>query len=168
MKREIAQLLVGAASALVVAGSIAACATTAPYGPAATPRSVGYFDQQIESNRFRVSYRGPSGMSRTEVEDLAMLRAADLALEQGYDWFQIIGRYGDLGPPTSPRFSFGIGGSSFGRNSAVGVGTSTGFGGQPSFIANLELMMGRGAKPSTPDAYDARSVANVIRPRAPA
>lgn len=161
------QLLVALAAAGVVAGGLAACATTAPYSAATSPNRVGYFEQQIEPERFRVSYHGPSGMGPNQTEDLVMLRAADLALEHGYDWFRIVERYGQAAPPTTPRFSFGIGGASLGRNSAVGVGTSTGFGGETAFVSNLEILIGKGAKPSEPDAYDAREVAKIIRPRAP-
>ena len=162
------QLLVALAAAGVVTASLASCATTAPYAPTASPNRVGYFEQQIEPERFRVSYHGPSGMGPNETEDLVMLRAADLTLEHGYDWFRIVERYGQAAPPTRPRFSFGVGGASFGRSSAVGVGTSTGFGGEPAFVSNLEILIGRGAKPATLDAYDARDVAKVIRPRTPA
>jgi len=161
------QLLVALASAGMVAASVAACATTAPYGPAASPNRIGYFEQEIEPERYRVSYHGPSGMSPSLADDLAMLRAADLTLERGYDWFRVVQRYGDTAAPTQPRFSFGVGGASFGRRSGVGVGTSTGFGGQPTFIANLEILMGRGVKPADRDIYDARQVSQVIRPRAP-
>lgn len=154
-------------AAVAVAASLSACATTAPYAPAASPNRVGYFEQQIEPERFRVSYHGPSGMGPNETEDLVMLRAADLTLEHGYDWFRIVERYGQAAPPTTPRFSFDIGGASFGRSSAVGVGTSTGFGGEASFVSNLEILIGRGAKPAEPDAYDAREVSRIIRPRAP-
>ncbi len=162
------QLLVALASAGVVASSAIACATTAPYSPAVAPGKVGYFEQQIEPERYRISYRGPSGMGPNETEDLVMLRAADLTLSHGYDWFRIVERYGEAAAPTRPRFSFGVGGGSYGRGGGVGVGTSTGFGGEQSYVSNLEILIGRGAKPTTPDAYDARQVSQVIRPRAPA
>jgi hypothetical protein len=155
------------ATAVVLAGGLSACASYVPYGPATGRAGVGYFEQAIEADRYRVGYHGPSGMSRNEVEDLAMLRAAELTLERGYDWFRVVGRYGDLAPPTTPRFSFGVGGASFGRRSAVDVSTASGFGGEPTFVANLEVLTGKGAKPPSPDVYDARSVAEAIRPRAP-
>ncbi len=161
-------LLVALAAAGVVTASLASCASTAPYGPADSPNRAGYFEQQIEPERFRVSYRGGSGMGPNQTEDLVMLRAADLTLEHGYDWFRIVERYGQAAPPTRPRLSFGIGGSRFGRSSAIGVGTSTGFGGETAYVSNLEILIGRGAKPGTPDAYSAREVADIIRPRAAA
>ena len=43
-----------AASAL----ALTACASLAPYGPQAGPNGQGYAEQRIESNRFRVTYRG--------------------------------------------------------------------------------------------------------------
>ena len=47
-------LLTLAASAL----ALSACASLAPYGPQQGPNGQGYAEQRIESNRFRVTYRG--------------------------------------------------------------------------------------------------------------
>ena len=64
--------------------------------------------------------------------------------------------------------SLGVGGMSFGRHSAAGVGVGTGFplSGGPSLQASLEVLMGRGARPSGPDVYDARGVRASIGGRA--
>jgi hypothetical protein len=138
---------------------LGACETTEAYAP------VGASDQQLEPGRFRVTYRGTSRMSDPEVRDRALLRAAELTLMGGYDWFTVTDRYGDIAPPTRPRITFGLGTSSFGRSSAVGLGGSTSFGGEGTFVSTLEIVAGRGARPAGPDAYDARSVADTLRPR---
>ena len=54
---------------------------------------------------------------------------------------------------------------SFGRRSAVGGSVSEGFdlGGGASVTATLEVTMGKGPRPATPDAYDARGVQQSIR-----
>jgi hypothetical protein len=137
---------------------LAACAT--PGGP-----PVGPSFQDIEPGRSRVVFRGPSRMSEAEVQDRALLQAADLALMRGYDWFRVYGRSVDLAPPTTPRFSFGFGTESFGRHSAVGVGTGTSFGGEASYVVNLEVEFGRAPKPSDPQVYDARDVSETLRRR---
>jgi hypothetical protein len=142
---------------------LAACETTGGY----RPPPVGASEQEVEPGRLRVTYRGPSRMSEAEVRDRALLRAAELTLARGYDWFTVTDRFGEIAPPTRPRFTIGIGSSSFGRRSAVGLGGSTSFGGEGTFVATLEVVAGRGARPPGPDAYDARSVANTLGPRLP-
>lgn len=66
---------------------LAACATATPYGPASTGGGYGFSDQQIEDNRFRITFRGNSLTSRETVENALLYRAAELTLERGYDYF---------------------------------------------------------------------------------
>ena len=134
-------------------------------GPPLPP--VGVSQMEVEPGRIRVTYRGTSRMSEPEVRDRALLAAAEASIARGFDWFRITERWSDLAPPTTPRFTFGLGTGSYGRSSAVGVGGSTSFGGEPTLITTLEVMGGRGARPSTPDAYDARSVADTLRSQLP-
>jgi hypothetical protein len=142
---------------------LAACGTTG----GVAPPPVGMSQMEIEPGRVRVTYRGPSSMSEAEVRDRALLAAAEAALTRGYDWFRIVDRWADIAPPTTPRFSFGIGTGSYGRSSGVGVGASTSTGGGATFVSSLELVGGRGARPSEPDAYDARSVSDTLRRQLP-
>lgn len=141
--------------------TLSACETTGNV----RPPPVGLSEQELEPGRYRVTYRGTSRMSDAEVRDRALLRAAELALSRGYDWFTVTDRYGDIAPPTRPRITLGLGTSSFGRSSAVGVGGSTSFGGEGTFVSTIEVVGGKGARPSSPDVYDARSVADTLRPR---
>jgi hypothetical protein len=101
------------------------------------------------------------------VRDRALLRAAEATLQRGFDWFEITDRSTDVAPPTGPRFTIGVGSSSFGRRSAVGVGGATSFGGEGTLVSSLEIVPGRGARPPGPDANDARSVADTLRARLP-
>jgi hypothetical protein len=96
--------------------------------------------------------------------DLALLRAADLALSQGYDWFRVSDRYVQGVGGGGPDVSFGIGGASFGSHSATGVGVSTGFplGGGPALEASIEVLMGKGVKPAGLDVYDAHALHNSL------
>ena len=149
-----------AAACLVL---LSACETTG----SARPPPVGASYQDIDAGRLRVTFRGSSRMSDPEVRDRALLRAAELTLERGYDWFTITDRYGEIAPPTRPRITVGLGTAAFGRRSAVCVGGSTSFGGEGTFVETLEISLGRGPRPPGPDAYDARGVADTIRPRLP-
>ncbi len=151
-----------AASAL----ALTACASLAPYGPQRGPGGQGYSEQRIESNRYRVTYNGVGAAGR--VADYALLRAADLTTQEGYDWFEVTqswidGRPGGAGG-VRPSVSIGGGTSRYGGYSASGVGVGVGlnFSGPQPTSTTLEVILGRGAKPDRPNAYDARSVQGSI------
>lgn len=79
-----------AAALLATAG----CATGA-YGPeyhaAQSAYDDGYLETRLDENRFRVQYRVDNGDARL-AQDWALRRAAELTLNQRYDWFQVISR----------------------------------------------------------------------------
>ena len=133
------------------AGLLAACETAS--GP-----PVGASVQAIETDRVAVTYRGRSGMSSPEVQDRALAQAAQVTLNRGGDWFRVASRSGGVAAPTGPQFSFGVGGLSLGRHSAIGGGVGTTVGGEESLISTLEIVIGRGTKPGDPSAYDAREI----------
>ncbi len=141
--------------------SLAACQTTPTvYGPANGPQGVGYSESPIEQDRWRVSFRGAPGTDADRIYSLALQRAAELTLARGYDWFRVTDRYNAASGSGGPVIGLGIGGASFGRHSAVGVGGSTGFdlGGGPAYTTTIEVLMSRGPAPRQPDAYDARQI----------
>jgi hypothetical protein len=142
--------------------SLAACATAPTlYGPAAAPGAVGYSEYRIEPGRFRVTFRGGPGAPLEQVADYALLRAAELTLAEGYDWFRIADRYvrrADSG--RGSRLTLGTGTGNYGRHGGVGVGLGTSFdlGGGPSVVQTLEIVMGKGPAPREGSVYDAREV----------
>jgi hypothetical protein len=141
--------------------ALAACATPTVFQPAASPGGVGYSDFRIEPGRYRVMFRGGSGASPDQVMDLALVRAADLTLADGFDWFQVVDRFvTGGGGGYGPQVGLGVGGGSWGSSSfsSVGVGTSFNLGGGPQLQATIEISMGHGPKPPNLDAYDARAV----------
>jgi hypothetical protein len=125
---------------------------------------IGASATAIEAGRYHVVFRGVSGASTQEVEDRALLHAANLALGQGYDWLRVTGRTGGYASPTSPRITFGVGGGSFGPGGGVSGGLSRSVGSEPTYVADLEVVFGKGPKPGL-DAYDARSVVETLGPR---
>jgi hypothetical protein len=147
---------------------LTACQTPTVYGPAASASAVGYSETAIEQGRWRVTFHGGSGADAARVGDLALLRAADLTLAQGYDWFRVTDRYDQAQPSGGPYVSLGGGGGGFGRGSAVGVGGDVGFdlSGGPKLTRTLDILMGKGAAPADADVYDARQVRATIGPRA--
>lgn len=158
-------------SALILAAVLAACATPSAYAPAANARAPGFSEMRIENDRYRVTYRGTSADAPAKLEDFALLRAAEVTLGAGYDWFQVVSRTLEPGSGGGgPRLSVGVGGSSYGGRTAtgVGVGVSTPLGGGETGsvgAVNLEIRLGRGAKPADARAYDAREVQSAVRAR---
>ncbi|KQU55666.1 hypothetical protein ASG67_05875 [Sphingomonas sp. Leaf339] len=103
-----------ATSTLLVAG----CATETRYRPATGQGfyRTGYSDRQIEPNRFLISFAGNSVTSRDTVERYLFFRAAELTLQQGYDYFVMADRDTNLQSRTysTPGFGGGFGGGGFG------------------------------------------------------
>ncbi|MBO9601218.1 MAG: hypothetical protein J7496_01785 [Novosphingobium sp.] len=84
------------ATCLAAALALASCATPTPYQPlsASTPqRSGGYSEQQLETDKWRVTFSGNTLTARDTVERYLLYRAAELTLAQGNDWFEIVNRY---------------------------------------------------------------------------
>ena len=150
---------------LTAAAAVAACTTPTVYQPAAGPSAVGYSEYRIEPGRYRVFFRGGTGAPPEQVMDLALKRAADLTLSQGFDWFRVADRnVRGVGGSYGPEIGIGVGGASFGSHSggAVGVGTGFNLGGGPELQATLEILMGRGPMPPGLDVYNAHAVSGTL------
>lgn len=70
--------------------ALAACASTPSYSRASSPAAPGFSEQIIEANRWRVRYTGTTRMTSAQVQDYALMRAAQLTLERGEDWFEVV------------------------------------------------------------------------------
>ncbi len=145
-----------ALSALLFA---AACATSAPYGPATKSGGQGYTVQQIESDRFRVSY---TDRDEASARSRALRRAAEISSEQGADWFQLVSAYEDkeLSGGSGSSIGIGAGGGSGGRTSVgVGVGISLPLGGSSGPTTHvLEIVTGTGVTPEDAAIYNVDEV----------
>ncbi len=154
---------------LLLAATLAACTTPTVFGPAAGPAGVGYAETRIQADRWRVTFRGGSDAEPDRVADLALLRAGQLTLEQGYDWFRVIEGYQSALPPRGPFLSVGGGTTSYRRYGGTGLGVGVGaagipLGGDAMISQTIEIVMGKGKRPDEPDAYDARDVAASVKP----
>jgi hypothetical protein len=157
---------------VLVALAVAACASAPTYAPASSQTGAGYYERQIESNRYFVTYRASGNADAALLQDYALLRAADVTLEHGGSWFWVDRRALDEegSYDSGPRFSVGVGGGGFGGRSGVGVGVGASFplGGQPAqraHSATIEMRIGEGPKPAEPNAYDAREISANLRSR---
>ena len=94
-------LLLGCASIL------AACQTGPAYRERGPGESIGYTDQRLTENRYRVTYAGGNATTREEVEDFLLRRAAEVTLDSGYSHFVFDAR--DTSAETYYRSAFGTG-----------------------------------------------------------
>ncbi len=142
---------------------MAACATVPVYGPAKSANGIGYQSQQIEQGRHLVTYTDNDPI---RARNMALLRASEITLMEGRDWFEITRETADIEEKRSsgPSLSIGGGTGSYGRSSSVGVGVGIGIplGGSGSSAGKtthtMEIVTGANPKPDKAEAYDARSV----------
>lgn len=82
-------------------GALSACVSPTPYQPA-QPQGFGYSEERLDTNRYRVTFRGNSLTTRETVEDYLLYRAAELTLQNAFDHFILVGR--DTEARTSYRY----------------------------------------------------------------
>lgn len=145
-------------STFLLACALAGCATATPYQP--MKKGAGYADQQLESNRYRVSFAGNSSTPRETVENYVLYRAAELTLDNGYDYFVLSSTSTEREPDRAGGITFGIGGFGFGSRSGVGIGVGTSTDRRTKeYQGQADALLMRGKKPAdNPSAYDAREV----------
>lgn len=177
-----------AALAVALIGSVAlsGCMTATPYQPATASSAGGYSDQQIEADRFQVSFRGNSLTARETVERYLLFRAAELTLQKGFDHFVLVSK--DTETRSETYRTPGIGGGDpwgywnpywrFYRPRYGGWRSWNPFYDDPfwrdrdwdyrtvnRYEAMAEIVAGRGPKPTTNvRAFDAREVIDRLGP----
>jgi hypothetical protein len=129
------------------------------YQPAASPRGVGWRQAQIEPDRYRITFTGASTTDVSTVQDLALLRAAELTLNKGRTWFRVVSS--DVVSEEMRR-----GGSVLMPYRTLGGFLIIEEYDNGRIVATLEIVLGQGAKPEgDAHVYDAQVVANTIRAR---
>lgn len=85
----------GAIVATLMSVAVAACSTATPYQPDIAGQRVsgGYSEAKIAEDRYRVNFEGNTLTSRDRVEGYLLYRAAELTVQDGYDWFLIVDRH---------------------------------------------------------------------------
>jgi hypothetical protein len=66
---------------------LTACETGPVYKPKGPGDRVGYTDEQLAQNRYRITFTGTSATPREQVEDYLLRRAAEVTLQSGYTHF---------------------------------------------------------------------------------
>jgi hypothetical protein len=156
---------IGTLLVLLLALGVVGCAVPTPYQPVAD--GYGYSEQQLESNRYRVTFSGNSVTSRDTVQNYLLHRAAEVTLESGHDYFTVV----DQNLERSTAY-YGSGFNDFawgaGRHSHRAVGL--GFGNYTaypidSYTAFADIVVADGEKPAGEvNAYDARDVLRRLGP----
>lgn len=154
------------AAAAIAVGAIAC--TTSPTPFQAADGGFGYSSQQIEEDRYRVSFAGNSATPRETVENYLLFRAAEITLDSGNDYFTVVNK--DIEAyargSASPRVGVGMG-SGVSSNVGIGIGLSTflGDGSSARYTAYADILVREGEKPAgDPDSYDARDLIERLRP----
>lgn len=144
---------------LLILGVLAGCNRQAtPYQPAAG--GYGYGEQQLEDNRYRVTFAGNDLTSAETVQNYLLYRSAEVTLDHGYDYFTMVDRNLDRSTTYwgSGDTHFGTGFGRYSSGGFVGFGTSTA---RPidSYTAYADIVLFKGDKPAGDvNAYDARDV----------
>jgi hypothetical protein len=107
---------------------ITGCATS--YQPRGL--SGGYSETQLGENIFQVSFHGNGYTSRERASDFALLRSADVTIENGFRYFVVVdsGKSSTNSTYTAPTTSSTSGTVYASGNSAYGTATTTTSGGQ--------------------------------------
>ena len=154
-----------ALSALV----LAACAAVTPYQPAAQLGAFGYVEKRIEDNRYALTFNGNALTERETVESYLLYRAAELTLQQGFDYFIVSQRATDGRSSLVPLAGRGYAGF---RPDYVWYAPRYGwlpyqdpfwddttYREVTRYQATAEIVLFKGQKPATdPQAFDARQV----------
>ena len=151
----------------VLLGLVACSSAPTPYQ--AATNSFGYREQQLESNRYRVSFAGNSATAVNAVEDYALYRAAELTVAGGHDYFRVVDRNTESRSSGVGGPQLGVGVGSGGSGSGLGIGLSTFLGGAggyaEDYMVTLDILTFSGEKPAgETDAYDAHELLRRLEP----
>ncbi|MCI5047352.1 MAG: hypothetical protein MRY59_07605 [Aquisalinus sp.] len=171
MKRFTKTVLAGLGISL-----LAACATETPYAPRGEGSGYGYSEQSIESNRYRVTFRGNSTTSRETVENYLLYRSAELTIQKGFDYFVVVEdeterttRYSGTTYPGLAYYGRGRPFPYYGYGYPWGGFNDFDIRESNRYTAIAYILMYKGQKPRQANAYTAREVVDnlsrfVVRP----
>jgi hypothetical protein len=159
---------------------LSACSSLPAYKQASSS-GYGYSESKISQNHYRVHYKS-KGTQQSKAMDFAMLRAAELTLLNGYDWFVVVDREtsresesdnnsGHIGMAKSQHRN------SHTRNTECGLLTCrqsheptttyharVDLGNQRDFVESLiEVRMGKGVMPDSNNSFSAIEVKQNLR-----
>lgn len=149
---------------------MAACNSSSaptPYQPATA--GFGYYEQQIETNRYRVGFAGDVGTPRKTVQSYLLYRAAEVTLISGHDYFAVAQQDTEQSAEyygvSSPRVSVGVENYGAGSGTAAGVSAILGTAPDTSYEAYMDILVFGEEKPfGDTNAYDALDIVERLGP----
>jgi hypothetical protein len=160
---------------------LGACAGQTAYQPAEKRGAEGYTETRLGGNRYRVTFTGNSVTPAETVKDYALLRAAEVTLREGGDWFQIAHQETDRRQQSASTVEPGLDfpastavyqhcgllscstaiTSTPGFDSGAGVASTTT---SIQYSSSIEFLTGKYPMPKTVESYDARQLDSALRP----
>lgn len=153
---------------LASALALAACGKPTPYQPVTDGH--GYSELPLEGGRYRVTFSGNNQTPLETVEIYLLFRAAEVTLEQGYDYFIVAEKdtersttyYTTVTPIGGPFGYYGRYRRFYGRGGFASARSRP----RDSYAAFANILIRKGEKPDdNPEAYDARDVVERLGPR---
>lgn len=129
----------------------------------------GFAETRLGENIFQVSFKGNAYTSRERASDFTLLRSAELALENGFNYFVIVEseKYTKTGAYTSPTTSHTTGSAYGTGNYAYGSATTTTSWGQTYIYSkprSTNTIVGFKEKPNIEGlVYDAAFIVKSIK-----
>lgn len=166
------------ATSAAVAILLSACSSSPAYRPAESEGDYGYQETKLEDNRYRISFHGGSITARNKVQEYALLRAAELTLLKGYDWFKTVDndtskrRQRPIGAQVNafPEMAYRVcdrQGCYYTRRTYAGSLSYNGYRDLPNdeFTTTLEILMGKTADREPGDnVYSAAQIVENLKP----
>jgi len=166
------------AMALIAVLALTACASQTPYAPA-NGNSYGYTEQELTTDRYRVAFTGNTSTSADHVQDYALLRAAELTVQKGNDWFEVVSRDQESesrsnGPsasvtrtarPTTETRCGLLGCTTRQSTAYTGMSMEAPVRERQRYVSRLEIVMGQGEPQDPSRVYNARELIESIRAR---
>ena len=161
-------------TALILAlATLVGCASNLGYKAAQDDEAYGYSDEALDEQRYRVAFNGKRMLRNERLADYTIRRAAEVTLENGYDWFRVANPFDTVGavaPDATPRFvrtqSPHGPGSEFGLRQQI---VSTLNSAKPDVQMErplpaiaIEIVMGSGTPPGDALWFDARGVLGIV------
>lgn len=163
---------------LVISLLMTACASEPDYR-AAENGGYGYTETKITDTDYQVEFKA-RGSDKGAAMNYALLRAAEVTLENGYDWFAITHRETQIDKETirDPNFdSFAHGDmvtycnmirceTRYYPRSAFSAGIHVGGRTDSDIQVTLDIKLGEGEQPENQNSYDASEVVANLKPKA--